>query len=362
MITRFCLLTGLFVALAGPCRAGQDEVASALEEAKARFARTASALRAEAETAIDWRLARARQAGDRQLVEELRGVRKELNEDRRIPPFAGSIAARYFAARGRVLAAFDRAVSEYTKLESDQEAEEADEEKKTFGMVREPILPEPEATGGEVESVTEKPDLFDELDRAGAAYTKALEAAVQKLSSKIVSEMESAAKGRPMNGRAPPAAEAALEEAHRRLLTTGRVPWSKSVLGATGDYLTAISNARSNVSSAYDRAVTDLRKGARSLEASTVRSERDAVAGPVVIAELTYNGVRRTLFTDQSIGFPGGTDGKWKFTRANSTFEFVFPNPKAPMGRWVDTLRIADDGRSISGRNNKNRPVGGTFQ
>jgi hypothetical protein len=131
------LLSFIFFFLSYPIAfAGDDDPKETIFKAKSAYTAEIAKLRSEVIAAFDKREEKARAAGNKKLVDEIKFYRMAFDEDEEWPgDMSTELRMRLTKARTQVEAAYLNAIKDYTKAKKDEEASAAEKDLAEFRKV-----------------------------------------------------------------------------------------------------------------------------------------------------------------------------------------------------------------------------------
>jgi hypothetical protein len=195
-----------------------------------------------------------------------------------------------------------------------------------------------------------------ETKSAVKAFDKAREDARAKLLAEFDTALDRLAKLRGSTQQRLMLIEAVKEE-KMRFENSGLIPWSEPMRPYLPKYFLSIGKAEEELRRAYSSLIDAQLRAKKESTIADLQADLTKVIGVQLWARWRHslNGKSQGVCCLYSNGTIHGIidekvfKGTWSF--ANGVFIYRWPDPKAPGGAWIDTLKVSADGIRYEGSN-----------
>jgi tetratricopeptide (TPR) repeat protein len=189
----------------------------------------------------------------------------------------------------------------------------------------------------------------DAKDAATKVYDKACTDARAKLLAAFDAELHKLAKQKDWAD--------ALKEEKQRFESRGLIPWSAPMRPHVDLYINTLTAARDRLRRVY-KSLIDAQVKAKSMStASDLKEELKLRLDIKVMAKWNHfvNARLNHTVVLYSNGATDNVDGESSWSYSKGVLVLRWPNPRAPGGAWIDTVRISDDGTTYDGTNQQGK-------
>ncbi|QDU61740.1 hypothetical protein Pan216_26030 [Planctomycetes bacterium Pan216] len=153
-----------------------------------------------------------------------------------------------------------------------------------------------------------------------------------------------------------------IDDEKLRFKSEGLIPWSLPMRPYLDQYRRTMSKAQDRLRRVYDTAIKQATQSGDTNQADILLAELEGTIKPQVVAVWRHNagrgGRRKLFYSNGKISEPDAAN-QWTFQRGNLLL--VWKDPKAPGGAWKDRCKVADDGLTYLGRNQRGTKIRGEY-